>query len=75
MLSTGTSSSDIDEAFCPMDKNSYTKLGPDQDKILHCTKLQLLQETDYPDSYYQVVRFIDNIEDNSEKVPDLIYHD
>jgi hypothetical protein len=48
---------------------------PDQDKISNCTKIQVLQETKFPESYYQVVRFLDNIEANSKKVPGSIYHD
>jgi hypothetical protein len=35
---------------------------------------QQLQETVSPESYYQVVRFLDNIEGDSEMVPGLIYH-
>jgi hypothetical protein len=70
MQSTG-----IEEKLCPTYKNNYVKLVPDQDKISHCTKLQVLQETEYPDSYYQVVRFLDNIDDKSKQVPGLIYHD
>jgi endonuclease III-like uncharacterized protein len=50
-------------------------LSSEQDKISHCTKLQVLQETVYPDSYYKVGRFFENIEDDSEKVPGSIYHD
>jgi hypothetical protein len=52
MQSTG-----IEEKFCPTDKNNYVKLVPDQDKISHCTKLQVLQETKYSNSYYQEVRW------------------
>jgi hypothetical protein len=74
MQSIGTSS-DIKEEIYPTDKCHYVKLVPDQDKISHCTKLQVLQETEYPESYYQVVRFLDNIEANSKKVPGLFYHD
>jgi hypothetical protein len=61
MQSTGTSSSDIEEEMYPTDKYNYVELVPDQDKISHCTKLQVLQETKYPESYYKVVRFLDNI--------------
>jgi hypothetical protein len=74
MQSTGTSS-DIEEEIYPMDKYNYVKLVPDQDNISQCTKLQVLQETEYPESYYQKVRFLDNIEAVSKKVPRSIYHD
>jgi hypothetical protein len=70
MQSTG-----IEEELSPTDKNNYVRLVPNQDKISHCTKLQVLPATEYPDSYYQVVRFLDNIEGDSEKIPGSIYHD
>jgi hypothetical protein len=74
MKSTGTSSSDIEEEFCHTDKNFYT-LRTDQDKLKYCTKLSGNQETEYPDTYIQVVRFLDNIEEDSEKVPGSKFHD
>jgi hypothetical protein len=73
MQSTNTSS-DIEEEIYPTDKFNYVRLVPDQEKNSNCTKIQVLKETEYPESYYQVVRFLDNIEANSEKVPGLIYH-
>jgi hypothetical protein len=73
MQSTGTSS-DIEEEIYPTDKYNYVRLVPDHDKISNCTKLQVLQETKYPEYYYRVVRFLDNIEAESEKVPGSIYH-
>jgi hypothetical protein len=73
MQSTGTSS-DIEEEIYPTDKNNLVRIVPDQDKISNCTKIQVLQETKCPESYYQVVRFLDNIEADSEKVPGSIYH-
>jgi hypothetical protein len=42
---------------------------------LNCTKIQVLQETEYPESYYKVVRFLEYIESDSEKVTGSIYHD
>jgi hypothetical protein len=74
MQSTGTSS-DFEEEIYSTDKYSYVSLVLDQDKITNCTKIQVLQETEYPESYFQVVRFLDNIEADSEKVPGSIYHD
>jgi hypothetical protein len=75
MQSTCISLSDIEEEMCPLEK-SYTLLVLDQGKILHCTKLQVLpfSETEYPDSYAQVIRFSDNIDEDSEKVPGSKYH-
>jgi hypothetical protein len=72
MQSTG---SDIEEEIYPVDKYNYVRLVPDQDKILNCTMLQVVQETEYPESYLKVVRFLDNIEADSKKVPGSIYHD
>jgi hypothetical protein len=74
MQSTSTSS-DIEEEIYPTDKYKYVRLVPDQEKFTNFTKIQVLQETEYPESYYQVVWFLDNIEADSEKVPGLIYHD
>jgi hypothetical protein len=73
MQSTGTSS-DIEEDIYPTDKYIFVGLVPDQSKISNCTKIQVLQETEYPESYYRVVRFLDNIEADSEKLPGFIYH-
>jgi CYTH domain-containing protein len=44
------------------EKYNYVIPVPDQEKMLPCTKLQVLQETEYPESYYKVVRFLDNFE-------------
>jgi hypothetical protein len=74
MQSTGTSS-DIEGEIHPTDKYNYVLLVPDQVKISSCTKIQVLQETKYPESYLRVVRFLDNIEADSEIVPGSIYHD
>jgi hypothetical protein len=70
MQSTGISSSDIEEAFY-----YYALLVQDQDKPKNCTRLTGNPETDYPDTNIKVVRFLDNIEEDSEKVPGLKYHD
>jgi hypothetical protein len=75
MQRTGTSSSDIEEEIYPLDKYTNVKLVPDKDKSSHCTKLHVLRDTKYPESYYSVVRFLDNIEGDSKKVLCLIYHD
>jgi hypothetical protein len=74
MQSTGTSSN-IEEEIYTTDKYNYVRLVPDQDKITNCTKIQVLQETEYSEYYYRVVRFLENIEADSEKVPGSIYQD
>jgi hypothetical protein len=74
MQNTGTSS-DIEEEIYHTDKYNYVRLVLDQDKVTSCTKIQVLQGTEYPESYYQVVRFLDNIEADSERIPGSIYHD
>jgi hypothetical protein len=74
MQSNGTRS-DIEEEIYLTDKYNYVRLIPDQDQISNCTKIQVLQETKNPESYYQVVPFLDNIEADSEKVPGSIYHE
>jgi hypothetical protein len=70
-----TASSDFEEEMYPTDKYNYVKLVSDQDKISQWTKLQVLQKTEYPKSYLKVVRFLDNIEADSKKVPGSFYHD
>jgi hypothetical protein len=74
MQSTGTSS-DVEEEMYPTDKYNYVSLLPDQDKILNCTQIQALQETENPKSYLQIERFSDNIEADSKNVPGSTYHD
>jgi hypothetical protein len=74
MQSTNNSSSDIEEEIWSPDKNNYTLLVHNQDKLTNCTKLSGNQETEYPKTYYQVVRFLDHSEANSDILPGSKYH-
>jgi hypothetical protein len=58
---TSTSSSDFEEENFSMDKHLYTLLFQYQDEITNCTKLLRISENNYPESYYKVVRCLDNI--------------
>jgi hypothetical protein len=75
MQSTGISSSDIEEEIYPTDKINYALLLHDQDKPKNCMKLSGNQETEYPEAYYQVVRFLDYTEEDYEIVPGSKNHD
>jgi hypothetical protein len=46
-----------------MDKINYTLLLHNQDKPKNCTKLSGNQEAKYPETYSQVVRFLDITEE------------
>jgi hypothetical protein len=58
-----------------MDKIDYALLVHDQDKPKNCTKFSGNQETKYPKTYYQFVRFLDNTNEASDIVPGLKFCD
>jgi hypothetical protein len=47
----------------------------DQDKSKNCRRLSGNQETKYLETFYQVSRFLDHTEEDSEIVPGSKYHD
>jgi hypothetical protein len=66
-MHTTATSSDIKEENYPTDKYNYVRRVPHQNKKSNCTKKQVLQKPEYPESYYQVAQFMDYIEADSEK--------